>query len=176
MVTGTCFADYIKQSFCQVVYAFYCFINTTLFILSCTIISGWFASIVWDSSHPSEPRGSPSPFPAASVWHCQRYVPEASMDDKCCCGNTTNRSDNRYACKANIRTSLWCPGTPAVAANNQCIWCNKNQLNHACDHLSPDEPQVMMQGAFWHCTFVHRKFCIANETERKGVTHCARQD
>ena len=114
-----------------------------VYILSYKIISGWFASIVWDSTHPSEPRGSPSPFPAASVWHCQRYVPEASMDDKCCCGNTTNRSNNRNACKANIWTSLWCPGTPAVAANNQCIRCEKNQLNHACD------TSVLMSHKWW---------------------------
>jgi len=36
MVNGTCFTHYEKQSFCQDVYAFYCFINITLCIFCLT--------------------------------------------------------------------------------------------------------------------------------------------
>lgn len=118
---------------------------------------------MWNGSHPSEPRGPPSPLPAASMWHCQRHILEASADDKCCRGNTTNRSDDRYACKANIWTSLWCPCAPAVNANNQYIRHNEYPLNPAGNHFGVDEPQVTF-GAL-HLLYIEN---FASQMKPKG--------
>lgn len=100
IVSGTCFTHYRKKSYYVHNLASYFYINimcifTRLFQVDLQTLCGMVPI-------PLNQGVLLALFQQLACDICQRYHQEASMDDKCCCGNTTNRSNDRYACKANI--------------------------------------------------------------------------
>lgn len=123
--------------------------------LTFDIISGRYASHLFNGPGSSEPRCVASPSPTACLWYQQWNVSETRMDDRCCCTYKSIRSHYFSTCSPYLWTYIPDIEPSEISPDDNCCWIKQYPLNIACYQICINDLQLRLVCLILHVFLCH---------------------